>query len=70
MTDHRLILPDVDHYDISSVVDDYLQFNALPVVIVCYSDPEILDQVLTVVYKRSCSTRMKKQGDLVEISVL
>lgn len=70
MTDHRLILPDVDHYDIPSIVADYLQFHALPVVIVCYREPEILDQVLTVVYKRSCSTKMKKQGDLVEISVI
>ena len=70
MTNHRLILPDVAHRDITALVAAYLQFHALPVIIVCYSEPELLDQVLTVVYKRSCSTRIKKQGDLVEISVV
>jgi hypothetical protein len=70
MTDHRLILPDVDHYNISAIVEDYLKFHALPVTIVCYSKPELLDQVLSVIYNRSVSTSIKKHGDLVEISVI
>ncbi len=70
MTTNRLILPDVDHHNITAIVEDYLDFHVLPILIVCYSKPDLLDQVLKVVYKRSGSVSMKKQGDLVEISLL
>lgn len=70
MDDNRLIIPDLDHSDVQYMVTDYLRHHELPVVIVCYTTPEILDQVLSAIYKNGHSTSMRRQGDLVEISVV
>lgn len=70
MTDNRLIIPDTDHRDITFIVENYIQSHDLPVVIVCYTYPEILDLVMSAIYKRGHSTSMRRRGDLLEISVI
>lgn len=69
MTINRLIVPDIDHWNISGIVEDFIKNHELPVLILCYTDPVAMDQVMSVVYKRGCSISMRKQGDLVEILV-
>lgn len=70
MVDNRLIVPDTDHRDIAFIVEDYIRGHELPVVIVCYIYPEMLDLVMSAIYKQGRSTSMKRCGDLVEISVI
>lgn len=73
MTHSKLVLADIDHWDLSWYINDFLDTHkplGEPVTIVCGPNSTDLDLAMKVIYQKGCSSVFIKRGGDIEISVI
>jgi hypothetical protein len=73
MANTKLVLSDIDHWDLSWYINDFLdthRHSGEPVTIVCGHRSRHMELAMRVIYQKGCSSVFIKRGGDIEISVI